>query len=317
MSDAIKVDSHVHLYRSVEEGLEEKDGYEVWEYGDQPIVKYSESPGTVDDVVAAMQSSGIDKAVMVNLFSSHLTRETAIASLPADLGAGAREKALQQIDAEVLTKLKTFNQWGCDVAREHPEIAAFIAADAIGLPGKAGADHIRDMVENHGAHGVKLHGAFQNFYMYDERLWPTYELCQELNIPIIGHAGPDRDGSGMAEPRSFGRMLGEFPQLTMVLAHMGGARWQQTLEIAQAHPNAYFDCCEIIEWTNSTHGPSEQQLARLIKDVGPERVMMGSDFPWYDLDHTIERVMELPLLSMEEKEGILGANAVRILGLDP
>ena len=43
--------------------------------------------------------------------------------------------------------------------------------------------------------------------------------------------------------------------------------------------------------------------------------MMGSDFPWYDLDDTSERVMELPLLSKEEKESILGANAVRLLSL--
>ena len=42
---------------------------------------------------------------------------------------------------------------------------------------------------------------------------------------------------------------------------------------------------------------------------------MGSDFPWYDLDHTVDRVMELPLLSREEKEGIMGANAVRILDM--
>ena len=57
------------------------------------------------------------------------------------------------------------------------------------------------------------------------------------------------------------------------------------------------------------------QLAQLIKDIGPHRVMMGSDYPWYDLDHTVERVMELPLLSAEEKQGIIGANAVNILNL--
>ena len=51
----------------------------------------------------------------------------------------------------------------------------------------------------------------------------------------------------------------------------------------------------------------------VIQDVGSQRVMMGSDFPWYDMDHNVERVMELPLLSREEKEAILGANAVRIL----
>ncbi|GAI54065.1 unnamed protein product [marine sediment metagenome] len=42
---------------------------------------------------------------------------------------------------------------------------------------------------------------------------------------------------------------------------------------------------------------------------------MGSDFPWYDIDHSVERVMELPLLSTEQKEALLGANAIRILGL--
>ena len=43
--------------------------------------------------------------------------------------------------------------------------------------------------------------------------------------------------------------------------------------------------------------------------------MLGTDFPWYDLDHTVERVMALPLLSREEKEGMLGANAVGLLDL--
>ena len=43
--------------------------------------------------------------------------------------------------------------------------------------------------------------------------------------------------------------------------------------------------------------------------------MMGSDFPWYDFDHTVDRIMDLPLLSREEKEGIMGANAVNILGM--
>ena len=96
---------------------------------------------------------------------------------------------------------------------------------------------------------------------------------------------------------------------------MGGAVWQQIREIAHTYPNAYFDCCEIIQWTGGSNAATDEQLARLIKDVGPDRVMLGTDFPWYDLDHTAERVMELPILSEEEKEGILGANAVRILGL--
>ncbi|MBT5818432.1 MAG: amidohydrolase family protein, partial [Proteobacteria bacterium] len=145
--------------------------------------------------------------------------------------------------------------------------------------------------------------------------WPVYETCQELAIPIIAHSGLDNDHKGFTEPRAFANMLKAFPHLRMVVAHLGGAAWKQTLEIAQTFPNTYFDCCEIIEWTNSAHGPTDEQLAQMIIDIGPERVMMGSDFPWYDLDHSIDRVFSLPLLSQEQKEQIIGANAVDILGL--
>ena len=40
--------------------------------------------------------------------------------------------------------------------------------------------------------------------------------------------------------------------------------------------------------------------------------MLGTDF-WYDL--TVELVMDLPGLALEEREAILGANAARILHL--
>ena len=61
--------------------------------------------------------------------------------------------------------------------------------------------------------------------------------------------------------------------------------------------------------------PGEEEFAQLIRDIGASRVLMGSDFPWYDLDRTIEQVLALPLLSNEEKEGMLGAYAEQALGL--
>ena len=110
-------------------------------------------------------------------------------------------------------------------------------------------------------------------------------------------------------------MLDSFPQLRVVIAHLGGGSWIQTLDIAKAYPNTFFDCCEIVAWTQSENGPTEQQLAQLIRDIGSSRVMMCADFPWYDLDYSIDRVFSLPILSIEEKERIIGANAVDILGL--
>jgi len=51
----------------------------------------------------------------------------------------------------------------------------------------------------------------------------------------------------------------------------------------------------------------------MILDIGAERVMLGTDFPWYDLDRTADQVLDLPLLAEEQKAGILGANAARLL----
>ena len=172
------------------------------------------------------------------------------------------------------------------------------------------------MIESDGAAGLKLHGPAHDYDMADERLWPTLAVCREYNVPVIAHSGDDPWDKGLANPRAFAEMLTMFPDLTIVLAHLGGGSWRQTLEIAEIFPGVYFDCCEIIEWTDGTNAPDDRELAQLIRDVGSHRVMMGSDFPWYDLDHTVARVMELPLLSNEEKLGIVGANAVRILGID-
>lgn len=315
MADPIKVDSHIHVYRNVEEGEAEKDGYQVWEYGPQEDTHISALSGTLDELLAAMAAADIRRGIAVNLYIADEQRAKLRAALPPHLAGAALEKAEAEIEAKVLEDLKAFNRWGCRVARDHPEIATFVGADVTLLSGEAAAAHLRDMAENEGAAGLKLHGAACGFYMGDERLWPTYAACRDMGLPVIGHAGPDKGGKGFAEPRAFGEVLRAFPDLPIVLAHMGGATWRQTLEIAEGYPNAYFDCCEIIEWTHSEKGPDDEALARLIQDVGPERVMMGSDYPWYDLDHTVERVLALPLLSAEEKEGILGANAVRILRL--
>lgn len=313
MSEPVRIDSHVHIYQSIEDGVAAKEEYEVWEYGRQDVVTFCDVPGTVDDLLKSMDKAAMDKAVIVNLFIAPERRALLRKNLPPGLGSSERERANQDIEFRLRQELMTFNRWACGVSRDHPEIFPFICADVLLLSGEENAAHIRDLAENEGARGVKLHGPAKGFFMGDERLWPTYSVCRELGLPIIGHSGPDPEGNGFAEPRAFGAALKAFPELPIVLAHMGGATWQQALEIARSYDNAYFDCCEIIEWTRSENGPSDRELAQLIRDIGADRVMMGSDFPWYDLDQTIDRVMALPLLSMEEKEGIIGANAERIL----
>ncbi len=315
MSDLLKIDSHAHIYETREIGLTEKTGYEVWEYGELDGVRASALNGTVDELLESMEVAGISRAVIVNLYTTASIRPGAIAALEPGLAGEPRRKAIAEIDARLGEEMRRFNLWACGVGRQHPELAIFVAADPTLLPDEAGARHVRELREAHGAHGVKLHGPAQGFNMSDRRMWATYRACQELGMPIIAHSGPDQENIGYAEPPAFVEMLKAFPDLKVVVAHLGGGSWRLTRDVADAFPNACFDCCEIIDWTGSPNGPTETELAQLIRNIGPHRVMMGSDFPWYDLDNTVDRIMSLPLLSDEEKEGMVGANARAILGL--
>ncbi len=45
MADPIKVDSHVHLYPTAEDGLAEKESYQIWEYGERADMCFSDVAG--------------------------------------------------------------------------------------------------------------------------------------------------------------------------------------------------------------------------------------------------------------------------------
>ena len=156
-----------------------------------------------------------------------------------------------------------------------------------------------------GARGIKLHPVAQRFQPNDPRMRSVYDACEELGLVVLSHTGSARAASHSPSPGRSQRCS------SSTSAHPGAGTpgwgsWRQTPELALAFPLVRFDLCEIVEWTGAPNAPTEEDLARLIKQVGPERVMLGTDFPWYDLDRTVELVMRLPVLSTGEKEQILG-----------
>ena len=55
-----------------------------------------------------------------------------------------------------------------------------------------------------------------------------FDACEELDMGVIAHAGSSRSGPEWAEPEAFAAVLDAHPGLKLVLAHLGGGRWQQT-----------------------------------------------------------------------------------------
>jgi len=313
VSGPLKVDTHLHMYPSRAEGEWWKTGYEVWEYG-EGSVQWSADAGTLEETTAALGRGGFAHGVVLNLFAAGAFRQQYESTLPPQADATERARALAEFDATTGERYLAFNRWLVDTLAGVPALTGFVAMDPWALPPQRNVAHLREMAER-GARGVKLHPVLQKFEPNDPRLHPVYQACTEMGLTVLSHTGPARDGEPFAEVPAFAPMLAEFPGLTVVLAHLGGGKWQDTLAVARAFPKVAFDLCEIIEWAGAPGAPTAAELATLIRDIGPERVVLGSDYPWYEPAHTAELVESLPVLSRAEKDAILGENAARILRL--
>jgi len=161
-----------------------------------------------------------------------------------------------------------------------------------------------------GFKGIKLHPDYQVFYPTEERMKIIYETCGRLGLIILFHSGDDigHPRPGHALPRILSRVVDEYPDQTFIFAHMGGFEvWDQT-ERYLIGRNVYLDTSYSFDYT------SKERVFSMIKNHGPERILLGSDSPWGDIGKEIENIISLDLAE-DEKSGILGLNAAGLYGI--
>lgn len=302
MSEYLIIDAHLHTYQTREIGLQAKQNHTVTDYG-----------GTIDELFPIMEKANISKAVMVNMLPLAEMKKAAVERLPEDLSQSQRDEALREIDARMLGRLERRNAWTCNLAREYPNLIPFINLDPLQDEATMTAE-LLDKVNNHGARGIKLHPGAQWFYPNDRGLWPAYRTAQEMKLPVIFHAGRFASPETYSRPKNFAEVLESFPQLTLVMAHIGTGYEDEAITLAREYSNLMFDCSAIISNTTPDGDVTEERLTAIIKEIGVERVMFGSDFPWYDPADSLERLLRLDF-SEEEKQLLLAENTIRIYRL--
>ena len=149
-------------------------------------------------------------------------------------------------------------------------------------------------------------------------------------MPVVSDSGTlgelSPQGSYYGEPIYFVEVLESFPRLTLVMCHLASAFWDQRVEMAQRYPNLCFDMSgsfnlpldaasrDPIIARDRHRACAEEDAVRIIRKVGAERIMWGTDGPAIMARSGIEQVLRLGL-SDEEKRMILAENAKRIYGI--
>ena len=156
-------------------------------------------------------------------------------------------------------------------------------------------------VEEWGFKGVKLNPLFNNFLPDSEAVNPIMRSAQGHNVPVLIHSGHPP----WSLPWSFERLAARFPDVTIVMAHMGHGHIvyiNAALDVAEDHENIMVDTAGM-----TMHSKIREAVERL----GEDRVMYGSDTP---LGHPAWEIPKVRVSGLDESQlrKVLYENALKI-----
>lgn len=156
-----------------------------------------------------------------------------------------------------------------------------------------------------GLQGIKLHPDFQRLNIDDPSMFPIYKML-EGNLPVLFHIGDAQ--KDYSNPVRLAKILEMFPGLTAIAAHLGGyMQWGQTGSVLIGK-NVYIDTSSSLKFLDP------EQVVKIIRAHGTDKVLFGSDYPMWSQDEELQRFLSLGL-SGEENKRILSSNAMELFGL--
>ncbi len=147
--------------------------------------------------------------------------------------------------------------------------------------------------------GAKLHPKHCGFMADAPQARPLLEYLAQLQKPLLVHTWFDE----MCE--AMGRAADAFPELLLIMGHMGGDTWETALRVAAERPNLYLELCSGL----SPCG----KLEKAVQIVGAERILFGSDVTLLDPGYTLGFVTGAEI-GERERRLILYDNAQRLFG---
>jgi predicted TIM-barrel fold metal-dependent hydrolase len=172
-----------------------------------------------------------------------------------------------------------------------------------------GAKAVADVHEyaSKGVLGLKIHPLrdFSGNRVNDpELIFPIVQAAQEEKLLLLIHSG----NSWNCAPTLIADVARNFPKTNFVIAHSAGFEGhQEAIAVMRHQDNLYVD-------TASNGYPDI--TTNVVRAVGPERVIYGSDHPTLPFGFELGKVVKYAGLSSDQLDAILGKNLTRLLGIE-
>jgi aminocarboxymuconate-semialdehyde decarboxylase len=275
--------------------------------------------------IAAMDEQGIDVAALsINPYWYHAERDAA-----AEL-IRIQNEALVEVCAATPDRFVAF----ATIALQHPDLAV---------------EQIRHAVKTLGFRGVSVGCSVEGAELADPEFHPFWAACEDLDLLVFMHPQGTKElqpsgrlsGSGLltntiGNPLEttialshliFEGTLDRFPGLKICAAHGGGylpsyANRSDAVcrtfpdrvgPLPKKQPTSYLKDGQLYF---DTIVFTPEALRHLIAETGPDRIMVGTDYPFGWTSTEIDLVLNTPDLTDDDRIAILGGTAARLLGID-
>lgn len=166
-------------------------------------------------------------------------------------------------------------------------------------------DIVEKALAEGGMKGVKLNPLFNNFLPDSEVVNPVMDVAAKHKVPVLIHSGHPP----WSLPWSFERLADRYPDVTIVMAHMGHGHIvyiNGALDVAEDHPNIVVDTAGMTMHT---------KIREAVNRLGVDRVMYGSDTP---LGHPGWEIPKVKVAGLDDEQlrHVLYENALKVYNMD-
>jgi hypothetical protein len=214
------------------------------------------------------------------------------------------------------------DRYVADYVGKHPDLLiGFMALD----PTQPGWE--KEMEFGHkelGLRGIKLLSMYAGFRPDEARLDPLWRYATQHRLPVLLHTGTTFIAQAPLEctlPRHLDAVAIRYPEVKIIMAHLGHPYEGECIVTARKHPNVFADI-------SALHYRPFQLFhsLMLVQEYGVwHKILFGTDYPFTTVNATIDGLRNLnkmtegtglPKLNAKAIEDLIHRDALALLGLD-
>ena len=163
-------------------------------------------------------------------------------------------------------------------------------------------ESIENVINVPGYVGLKFLPTYHRYPLDGSNFKKALEFANKHKLCILIHTWGNNDPHN--GPRHINMLADKYPDATLIMGHSAPGELDQAIEVVKTHDNVYLDLCDIHRHSGI--------VDKMVENVGAEKVLFGTDMPWYDPNYCLGSVL-FSHISDDDKYKIIYGNAKKII----